>query len=397
VSIRLKLIAALLLGLILIAGATAVLMRFVHERAVSLASQNEIVQASDSLAQLEAIEVDRMSALLEVIARSDHLAMEFEARDRAALLAGAKPMYDALRSGHGITHWYFHPPDPARDGVFLRVHRPELYGDPVRRPVVARAVADGRETSGQELGRTAFATRVVRPWLRDGRVIGYLELGEDIPTFLGRMKAMTGDEYGMLLAKSKLDRNAWGALVGAADAWASRPELVAVESTTGKADLFGRIGRLADVPDAPSVLEQIHEGGHDFVRGVFPLRGADGEKVGAVVVRHDVTALHAGVRDVRTRVVILVGLLAAGLAALVIFLLETLVFERLTRMTHALENLPERLARGEYEVEELGPRREDEIGRFEAFFERALREVGSFVTDVRRERPGSGTREGPPS
>jgi hypothetical protein len=395
VSIRFRLIAALLLGLLLIAGGTAVLMDFVRERAVSAAAQNEVALASSSLQQLERLEVDRMSALLEVITRSDQLAALFESRDRPGLLAAAKPIFDSLEASHGISHWYFHPPDPARDGVFLRVHRPELYGDPVRRPVVAHAVAERRQSSGQELGRTAYAIRVVQPWFRGERLIGFLELGEDIPTFLGRMKAMTGDEYGMLLAKTRLDRNGWGRIVGAADAWETRPELVVVESTTGNEELVGSIGRLSEIPEAPVVLEARHRDGRDSVRGVFPLRDEGGQTFGAVVVRHDVTALHAGVREVRARVVLLVGLLAAGLSALVVFLLETLVFERLARMTRALEELPEQLARGEYEVEELGPQSTDEIGRFESFLERALREVGSFVADVRRERPGAGGGHGP--
>jgi hypothetical protein len=271
--------------------------------------------------------------------------------------------------------------------VFLRVHRPALHSDPVRRPVVARAVAELRTVSGRELGKTAFALRVVRPWLRDGRLLGFLELGEDVPTFLGRVKAMTGDELGMLLAKERLDRHAWGAVVGSGDRWDERPDLVVVEATTADEGALGGLGRLADVPDAPEVLEQVRGDGRLRLRGVFPLRAEDGAKVGAVVVIHDATGLRAGVRDVRGRVIMLVALLAAALGALLVFLLEALVFERLARMERILEDLPGRLERGEYQLAEPGPARDDEIGRFERFFEKALRQIGSFVADVRRDRP----------
>ena len=51
-----------------------------------------------------------------------------------------------------------------------------------------------------------------------------------------------------------------------------------------------------------------------------------------------------------------------------------------------------RLARGDYELSEPGPERDDEIGRFERIFGRTHRQIGSFVADVRREsgprRPG---------
>lgn len=394
-TIRLKLIGALVIGLALIAGATAVLMHFVHERAIAVAAQHEVAIAAGALARIEALEVGRMSALLEVILADERLAARFAARDRAGLLHLARPIFEVLRAQHGITQWYFHPPNPARDGVFLRVHRPNLHGDAVRRPVVARAIAERRETSGRELGRTAFAMRVVRPWLRGGRLLGFVELGEDIPTFLARVKALTSDEVVMLLAKERLDRNAWGAVAGAGDEWDARPELLAIRTTTGDAGMVGQLGRLSEVPDEPTVLGQVRRAGRSEVRGIFPLRDDYGNKVGAMVVVRDVTALYAGMRELRVRVVVLVVLLAAGLAALLVFLLESLVFERLTRMERALEDLPERLARGDYELSEPGPERDDEIGRFEQFFGRALRQIGSFVADVRRESGSGPRRPGP--
>lgn len=391
-TIRLKLIAALVAGLAAIAAATAVLMKFVHERAIALAAEQVVAAASTALGDLSALEISHMSGLLDALLEDERLADAFEAGDRARLLALASPRFEALRARQGITHWYFHPAHPERDGVFLRVHRPELHGDPVRRELVARAAATLRETSGTELGRTAYAVRVVRPWLRGGRLIGFVELGQDIQAFLARMKAMTHDDYGLLLAKERLDRGAWAAVARGRDRWDDRPELLAVETTTGDEAILGDLGALADVPAAPAVLGQAARGARVVARGVFPLRG-DGATIGAVVVEHDVTPLHAGVREVRGRVIALVALLATGLAALVVFLLETLVLERLQRMTRLLENLPDRLARGEYEVE-LGPARDDEVGRFEAFFARALREVGSFVADERRERRAGARRGG---
>ena len=120
----------------------------------------------------------------------------------------------------------------------------------------------------------------------------------------------------------------------------------------------------------------------------------EGKVIGAVVERHEITALLAGVDELRLQVVVLVVLLAAALAALVVFLLETLVFEPVARMTRTLEELPERMARGDWKALEVPPRSDDELGRFEAFLDRAIVAVGSFVTDVRRVtgRPGADGR-----
>ena len=48
------------------------------------------------------------------------------------------------------------------------------------------------------------------------------------------------------------------------------------------------------------------------------------------------------------------------------------------------------LARGDPGSEDAGPERDDELARLERFVRRALREVGSFVSDARRERAGCG-------
>jgi hypothetical protein len=396
-SIRTKIIAALVLGLLAIALATAAIARFVHERAVAAAVHHEVEQAARTLERLQALEVDRLASIAEVLAADDRLAARFEARDRAGLLAVARPLFESFRANHGVTHWYFHPPAPNRDGVFLRVHRPDLSGDPVLRPVVLAAVHGGHQTSGLELGRTAYALRVVQPWRRDGRLLGFLELGEDAPTFLAHLKEMTGDEYAMVLVKDRLDRAAWGVVASVAEDWDARAELVTIEATGARDELLRGIDRVADLPAAARALDDVQEeGGRSIARGVFPLRDSRGDTIGAVIVRRDVTALHAGAAEVRARVVLLVGFLAVALAALVVFMLEALVFERLSRMARTLEDLPARLERGDVELSELGPRADDEIGRFEAFFAKALRQVGAFVADVRRDRPEPRRRAGPP-
>jgi hypothetical protein len=382
-SIRLKLILPLVIGLGLIAVATAVLMRFVHQMAVDQAAQHSVEQAQAALRSQEVAEIDRLSALLEVLGGDESLADLLARRDRAGLLAEAGPMFQRLRDAHGVTHLYFHDPEPGR-GVLLRVHRPELAGDVVRRETFRQAVETGREASGRELGRTAFAVRVVRPWHHAGRLIGYVELGTDVHTFLARLKAVTGDDYGMLLDKRQLEQAAWGAVTGHPERWDDRPELLAVTTTSGDEAMFGALGKVEDLPGSPRVLERRPQGARTLIRGSFPLRDGGGEVIGAVLVVHDITPLLTGVDELRVRVVVLVVLLAAALAALVIFLLETLVFERLQRMSTALERLPERLAKGEYQPVEASPRADDELGRVEAFLDRALASIGSFVADARR-------------
>lgn len=382
-SIRFKIIVPLVLGLLLIAVAIAVLMRFVHQRGVEQAALHEVQKAASALASIESSEEDRLSALLDVIEQDESLADAFAQQDRAALLAEAAPLLKRLSEAHGVTHWYFHPADPAA-GVWLRVHQPELAGDVVKRPSFRQAVATGTEARGIDLGRTAYAVRVVRPWRRAGKLLGYVELGSDIQNFLVRLGRLTGNEFGMLLDKRRLDRVSWQRLTGNPERWEARAELFEVANTSGSATLLAGMEQMEQVPKQPGLLGREVRDGRTWIRGIFPLFDVDGKVVGAVVERHEISPLLAGVDELRLQVVVLVVLLASALAALVIFLLETLVFEPVARMTEKLEELPERMAKGEWHELEGPPHSDDELGRFEAFLDKALAAVGSFVTDARR-------------
>jgi len=102
-----------------------------------------------------------MLALGEVIMRDPTLAAALARQDRAALLQSAKPLYDTLRTHNGITHFYFHTPEGT---CLLRVHHPQLWGDPISRRSFARARATSQITTGNEQGPMgAFTLRTGCP------------------------------------------------------------------------------------------------------------------------------------------------------------------------------------------------------------------------------------------
>lgn len=383
-SIRAKLILALVAGLVLVAVATASLMGYVHERAVARASQREMIAESFGFARAQALEEERLAGFLDLIQGNEQIARRFAARDREGLRAVAAPIFERLRDLSGVTAWSFHPPS-REEGVFLRMHRPSLHGDQVARNTLLEAMATGREAGGRELGATEYGIRVVRPWRHEGRLLGYLELGVDLHTFLNQLRSTRYQEYGVMLVKAWLDREAWGRTHGGRG-WNDHPDLVVVDTTSFERGILRGFERYEDIPKQPRVLDRTTRKGAVLERGAFPLVARDGSIEGVVVVERDVTPLFAGMDDLRNRVVILVALLAVGLAAFVVFIVETLVFERINRMGAVLEELPERLARGDLVGDEIVPRNDDEIGRFERFLARALQAIGSFVSESRRDR-----------
>ncbi|HZZ84390.1 MAG TPA: cache domain-containing protein [Anaeromyxobacteraceae bacterium] len=396
-SIKLKLIVALLAGVTCIALVCMGLTRFVYDRAMHVAAAQAVRNAQATFEGLEQTDVDKLAALIDGLATNDRYKAAFLERDREKLLGLTKPLFDELRQEHSVTHWYFIAPDRT---CFLRVHAPELHGDRIDRLTLQRAAYTRSYAAGKELGATAFALRVVKPVYDGDRLIGYYELAEEMDHFLARMKKQTGDDFGLLVDKDFLDQREWARMKANTrlrNNWGDRPNAVVVDSTAGDDRLFDFTRRVKEVSEEGMVVDSLNRSMPHAVRGVFPVRDAYERKVGAVYVLHDTSRLDAGVDEVRLRVVAVVVLMALGVAALAIFLLDTLVFDRLDRVSAVVENLPRRLQSGDYSLEGgIVPGPADEIGRFERFFARFLDALGGTLRDLAGEREERRRRDGRP-
>lgn len=243
-----------------------------------------VARAAAAYNALEKAEVERLSGLLDGLIADRVVIAAFKARDRETLLAKAQPKFERLKAAHGVTHWYFVEPDPARI-AFLRVHSPTLFGDKIERETLSQAIATKEIGFGKELGKTAFALRVVKPIRADGAVIGYMELGEEIEHFLVKMKEQTGDDYGVLVDKNRIDRKEL-ARVRKEDRWDERPDLVLIDSTVWNERLLELPVRFDQIPDSGIGTGEWVEGGRKFLGGAFPIRDASKRTVGVLYVRH---------------------------------------------------------------------------------------------------------------
>jgi HAMP domain-containing protein len=375
-----------------LAGITAGLVGVASERAVRFAAEQAVAAAAAGLQAMERADADKLDATLRALSAHPGLVAAFRARNRAAFLAIATPIFQDLKRTHGITHLYAHLPDRTN---FVRVHHPEFFGDRVERSTLATAAASGALAWGKELGATAFALRVVEPWVVDGEPLGYLELGEEMGHFLTRLQGQTGDSYALLVSKRDgagrpiLQPEDWRIMrvrQRLPDDWDAFPDFAVVDDTArDPAALAG--ARLGAIRPGGQLLAEVARGERTFARGLVPVSDATGRQVGGVVVLHDITLLHDSM--LRARAGILITLLAVAIlmGLVMLALVQRLVFARLARMTSTLEDLGARLAGGEYDVGRLaatGPR--DEIGRFEEFFGGFLVVLGGLVKELTARR-----------
>lgn len=388
-QIRTKLVIAVVVAMALVTALAATIIRIASERNIRLLAEQAVVTGEAAFRSTERADIDKLTSTLDAIVSDARYRAPFERRDRAALLALAEPLFRQLRERHGITHWYFHLPDRS---CFLRVHMPAQSGDAVDRATLATAAATGKLAAGKELGRTAFALRAVQPWIVDGKLIGYVELGEEIDGFLERMKSETGDDYALRVEKRHLDRKLFSEirrLAGRRDEWDDHPTDVVVDATARGPSMEAWGADVVFLPAGGQFLGEAVEGERTFARGALPVADASGHRVGILVVRSDVSRMHENMTGARRRVVWLLVVVAAGAAAFLVFAVNVLVFYRLRRTIAVLEDLSARLVGGDYDVGGAVPRAEadDEIGGFEDFF-------GRFITVVAETIRGLSARKG---
>jgi len=334
--------------------------------------------------------------VLDVLVQNAALRDAFAARDRDRLQALSLPIHQVLKADHGIGHWNYIEPDTRR--MFLRPHLPNKYGDVIERQSLLRAMSRLEMSAGKELGKSEFALRVGRPFFADGKVIGYIELGEGIGHFLGKMKAQTGNDFAMFVPKRFIDESEWARTRGQArNNWKDFPDVVVVNSTTQ--DPIVDVAAVAAAAPPGRVLEETEQGGSFYARGAFPVRDAAGDVVGGLIVRHDISALHAGMQAGLLQALVVVLALVALAAFLVYVLIERLIFRRLRGMMTTMEDLSVRLAGGDYTVGgAVRATSADEIGRFEGFFGEFLSLVANTLQGLaERQRRAAGGASPPRS
>ncbi|MBU0757101.1 MAG: hypothetical protein KKF44_03470, partial [Nanoarchaeota archaeon] len=221
----------LLIGLTIISISTILLfyiiglynMNSLDENLESV-SINEINDIRRDFYDQEASDSKTMSTALEVIIRDNDIKKLYLEGDRDKLYEYTTPLFEGLKNKYGITHFYF----ILLDGeCFVRIHNKNIYGDLIKRTTFENAKRTKEISSGIELGKTAFALRTVVPYYDEGKLIGYVELGEEIDHFLDNLKEYTNEhtpssEFAIMVEKRYLDEGDWKSVrqvAGLRDNW----------------------------------------------------------------------------------------------------------------------------------------------------------------------------------
>ncbi len=234
-------------------------------------------------------ETSHMSSLLTFIAEDKNIQREWQNGDIDALLRQTMPIFHRIQAQHSITHFYFIALDRT---CVLRVHNPSTRGDYIDRTTLDMAVHLNRPTYGLELGPLGtFALRVIHPWIVNGRLIGYLELAEDVSHLSSQVASLMNINIICLTGKDKLDRSKWEVgqrmLARKAD-WDQFREVVMLYSDIE--NIPAKLTHIIDSTRPSNKVFSISINGHYYMGGIDQLSDADGNYVARLVMLTDTTS-----------------------------------------------------------------------------------------------------------
>jgi len=270
------LIVALLFGVIAGAGS------FYLEKAAKSDYINAINEIEADFNDFREGDIRTLSVGLEIAVQDKDLKEVYLEKDRDKLYNYGQNLFNELKDKYAVTHFYFIEPD---GNCFVRLHNKDKFNDEIKRATFLKSKETKDIGAGIELGKTAFALRVVKPYYNDNELIGYMELGEEIDHFLEEMKKGKNNEFSIIIDKEFIDEENWASVrevKGLENNWDKLENHVAIESTIENNVHCFNSDNVVKVLDGERVFGTFDSEKGDFVCGGFPLIDASGNEVGAM-------------------------------------------------------------------------------------------------------------------
>ena len=292
-------------------------------------------------------DIKTLATGLQIIIQDPGIREKFTSNDRDALYRYVTPLFKNLKEKFGITHFYFILPD---GNCFLRLHDKDIYGDMINRYTFQKSRKTQSLATGIELGKTAFALRAVIPYYDRGKLIGYVELGEEINHFIEIMREQTGAEYAIIAHKNRLDREDWRSLrnlEGLRDNWDDMENRLLVSRTSNDKLLENCLDEKSIVraEKGENILRNFKNESGSYVCTGFGINDAAEVPVGEVLSPVDITHFTSSMEQFNKNTMIFLGIL------LLISIVGIILFSAsITRPLFRLENAAKNIRDGDFET-----------------------------------------------
>lgn len=249
-----------------------------------------------SIQRLFAVQLDNDAAMMDaalcVIIRDERIKAALKKKDRNALLQEVSELYAQLHAQHRITHFYF---SDAEKTNILRVHLPDRYGDKIDRITTQMAERSGKPSHGIELGPMGtFTLRTVHPWYESGRLLGYVELGEEIEHITQKLSGILGVDLFIFIEKRYLERASWESsmqTLGRSFNWDQFPSFAMAYHTSPSVPSELVTMMTGEKRMSSTVGNVMESNGLTYRVASLPLKDAGNRQIGQMVITQDITDL----------------------------------------------------------------------------------------------------------
>ncbi len=280
-------------------------------------------------------DINALATVLDVILQDNRFKNIYLEKDRLALFDYGQSLFNDIKEHYGITHFYFHLPEGI---TFVRLHNKTLFDDKVDRLTFKQAVDSKIIGSGIELGKTAFALRVVKPYYDDDKLIGYIELGQEIDHFLKILKEKTQNNYSIFVTKDAVDQATWVSIRtehGLDSDWNKYVNLLEMDNTIKDIQNKENVLNCLNEENAQKVFDLksedkmiIDEISNNLSCAGFELLDAENNRIGVVLLSSDISSDSIVIKNFINDQIILVVMLLVFISLFSYFIYRKVIKEQ---------------------------------------------------------------------
>ena len=330
-----------------------------YKREINNIAINSLKSANTSFTSVLKNETQKLSVALDLLMNDKQAKQYFINQQIDSLYTHSKPVFELLRNNYDITHTYYIMPEPDKT-CFLRMHNPAKNNDTITRITYKNAIETKTFASGLELGKTAFALRVVHPYFNNNnQLIGYMEVGEEIDHFFDIMKSETGNDFVVTVEKKFLNEDKWKSaqeINKSMTNWNHLTNDVILTQTTNNISIKNI--SVTDIPKNRKIIKTNFKIDKKiFIVGLFPLYDAGNRKVGAIYFTHDITKIYNDLKISTLKMLAIFIIVLFILGIIILFILHKIIVKPITFATKSLKKISQKQIN--FQIEK---NRTDEIG-----------------------------------
>jgi diguanylate cyclase (GGDEF)-like protein len=208
--IVLKLILPLMIGLFFIAIISIYSNYYFIKQNISKNSQDTFLDFTATHDYIIDKEIKLMEGLIDQLKRDQHSIELYKKDNKEWLFMYLHQTYMKFHKNYKLTHFYIHKPNKIN---YLRVHNRDKNSDLINRITLNKAAKTLTTKSGVEFGISHNLTlRVVSPWIIQGQLIGFIELGKEIDLITNEYTSLIKSDIVFTIKKDLItakDFNKW--------------------------------------------------------------------------------------------------------------------------------------------------------------------------------------------